>query len=1368
MANVFRLLPLVLLPVVAIPAEVYVPDELQAWEEWVLDGHEYRECPFYFDRGASARGDFVCVWPGTLELDVTEEGGRFSQRVSVAAEESWLPLPGDENHWPDRVTLNGEPAIVVERSGAPAIAVGPGEYAVQGRFAWDERPARLRMPPASGLVELSVDGRRIARPEIDRSGIFLGESAPEAAERDTIDVVVHRLVTDAVPTRLTTRLSIDVSGSVREATLGPVLPDGFTPVSLSSALPVRLEPDGTLRLQVRPGRWQVSLVARAAEVLNAVTLDGGSLADTEIWSYRGNDRLRVTAAEGLPPVDPVRVNAPPEWQELPAFRVTSGDTLTIVERSRGQASAENTLTLDRDMWVDFDGGGFTVRDRVGGRMQTGWRLDMRMPFELASATEAGDNLLVTKGDEDGESGVEVRRANVDLEALARVEVRGTLPATGWLARFTEVSADLYLPPGHKLLAAPGADRAIGSWTANWQLLDFFLVLIITIAAWKLFGRGAGVIAVLALALSYNEPGAPAWLWLNLLVAVALLRVAPPGRLRLTVQGYLGASAVLLVLALVPFIGDQLRFALYPQLEPQAVAYYDAPGRAGTTMPVDADDSPATLAVQPSKVQSVEADEARRERPFGFAGTPALEEVVVTGSRLDTSQTNFARYAASAVVQTGPGIPSWQWNQYRLTWSGPVDAGQELRLVILPRWLVSVLRVLSVALLLLLAGVLLADVSGRRWRLPGGLTLGRGTAGLLLVAMLGTVTLSPRDALAEMPDAEILNELERRLTRTPECVPRCGELSSASVDAGDEAIRIVLDVVALEDIALPLPGSERGWRPDAVSASGSLPVRVVRAGNGALWLMVPEGRQRFVLSGSVAGVDSVEIPFPTPPRTVDVSADGWVVAGIKDRRLLSGSIELNRLRSDESGDSAARWESSRFPPFVAIGRSIEIGRDWRVNTTVTRIAPTEGALSLEIPLLDGETVISEDVDIVDGNLRVTMGPDQSSVRWTSNLPERSPIELAAAGGAPWTETWYVGVGSIWHVEFGGVPESGAGNGRANIRTAEFHPRGGESLTIVATRPEAVSGATLAFDAVELATEQGMRTASAVLTLDYRSTRGDEHVIRLPVEADVTRVLLDGEQRALRAANGELSVPILPGKHNIRIEWREDLPVSAIAPTPAVDIGAPAGNVSLDMALPENRWLLVTSGPALGPAVLYWSELAVLVVFALLLGRIPWTPLKARHWLLLGLGFSTFNWPVMALVIVWLLAVGARDHWRTALSWWRYNLVQAGIVAVTVIALAAIVASLPQGLLGTPDMHVTGNDSWGNRLSWFADRSESALPTALAVSVPMWIYKVLILAWSLWLSLALLRWLPWTWQVFARDGFFKPRQSAEPGAPGSGAA
>ena len=57
--------------------------------------------------------------------------------------------------------------------------------------------------------------------------------------------------------------------------------------------------------------------------------------------------------------------------------------------------------------------------------------------------------------------------------------------------------------------------------------------------------------------------------------------------------------------------------------------------------------------------------------------------------------------------------------------------------------------------------------------------------------------------------------------------------------------------------------------------------------------------------------------------------------------------------------------------------------------------------------------------------------------------------------------------------------------------------------------------------------------------------------------------------------------------------------------------------------------------------------------------------------------------------------------------------------------------------------------------------AGLPTAVtpccrlppSFTVPLWIYKALILAWALWLSFALLRWLPWVWQCFSSDGFWR---------------
>jgi hypothetical protein len=325
-------------------------------------------------------------------------------------------------------------------------------------------------------------------------------------------------------------------------------------------------------------------------------------------------------------------------------------------------------------------------------------------------------------------------------------------------------------------------------------------------------------------------------------------------------------------------------------------------------------------------------------------------------------------------------------------------------------------------------------------------------------------------------------------------------------------------------------------------------------------------------------------------------------------------------------------------------------------------------------------------------------------------------------------------------------------------ATFYPRGGESLKVDTRRPEGSAGSTLAFDSVSLSARHGERSSDVTLALEYRSTRGAQHTLFIPDNAEVTDVIIDGQSQSLRGRDGRIDLPIVPGAHSIQLSWRADDELATRLSTPMVDIGAPASNISLHLELPQNRWLLATSGPRLGPAVLYWSELAVLILFAIILGRTKLAPLKTWQWLLLGLGFSTFNWPALAWVVGWLLLSGARGRWQADTNWWRFNLVQVAFALLTVIALGMIVSSLPGGLLGVPDMHVAGNGSFGNLLQWFADQSVAALPTATAISLPIWVYKALILGWALWLSFALLRWLPWVWRSFSSQGYWRPRERA----------
>jgi hypothetical protein len=288
---------LLAIPLRLLVADVAVPPELQPWQSWVLQGEEFRRCPYATGSQAADAGAFRCAWPERLALDLDAHGGRFAQRWELFAE-SWISLPGDLEHWPREVQLDGARAAVVMREGIPQIHLSTGSHFISGSFRWARRPEALTVPAEAGIIALTIEGRPVAQPERSGNAVWLGQRRG-AVEPQQLSLQVYRLLSDDIPAALTTQIRVQAAGEAREELLAPVLPKGFVPMSLASELPARLEPDGRLRVQARAGNWQIVLVARAPGVADVLRRPAGegAWASDEIWSFQGIDRLRVAAVE---------------------------------------------------------------------------------------------------------------------------------------------------------------------------------------------------------------------------------------------------------------------------------------------------------------------------------------------------------------------------------------------------------------------------------------------------------------------------------------------------------------------------------------------------------------------------------------------------------------------------------------------------------------------------------------------------------------------------------------------------------------------------------------------------------------------------------------------------------------------------------------------------------------------------------------------------------------------------------------------------------------------------------------------------------------------------------------------------------------
>jgi hypothetical protein len=1349
-----------------------LPPELRPWVAWVRDEAPDSVCP-------TLRGAAVCLWPGRLDLRLDGSGGTFAfeARADRALD---VRLPGDAQRWPESVRVDGRPAAVLEGNGGPAVRVAAGAHRFEGRFSWSRLPDSLAVPPRLALVDVTIAGQRVPFPRRDEGGlVWLHADDTAAGAVESLRLQAFRRVADGVPLWVETRLSLEVSGKAREVELVGALVPHSAAVSVSGGLPARLDPSGRLRVQVRAGSFSVSVLARLEGPVHTITPPRvqAPWPSREVWVFAADEPLRQVELSGLAPVDPSRTDLPPEWRSLPAYVVEPASKLTLSELRRGETEAPpDRIQLERQIWLDLSGGGFTVRDSFTGALSRTWRLDLKRPGELGRAALDQVDQLITANPASGAAGLELRRGALDLEADSRSPRSGPLPAVGWSADVERLGATLNLPPGWWLLAATNVDRAPGAWTARWTLLGVFFVLVVAGATFRLFGRGWGVVALLAMTLSYDEPQAPFLVWLSLLGAIALAAVAPAGRLRQVARFWRGASLLALVLILAPFLRDQVRNALYPQVAaasqvsvPGGFRVTLAPGVAAPAAP------PAQAEPDQSKVDRLNAlgyaAKEAKDQDTAIDTKGAMEEQVEVASPTVNKPNRLSKnaYQASsnavaleqdprAVLQTGPGVPHWSWRSYALGWTGPVKADQTVRLWLISPGLNRVITFLRIVLVLLLAAILLGGTPSLR-PAPGVAQ----TAILLALCILAPAVAA---SAAETPDRALLEELKRRITRPETCQPHCiststlhlrlagGELSfSAEVDAGDAG-------------AWAVPGPPTSWVPSEVRVDGQLTSALARMDDGFVYVRLAPGAHRVDVSGPAPRADTLTLQLRDRPHRATADAAGWDVSGLRADGPPDTSVQLSRrLRAGER----AREESGLYAPWLEVRRTLSLGLTWRVRTEVRRVSPTGAPVSLRVPLVEGEAPTEPELEVKDGVAVISLGRDETEAGWSSTLPVTEALRLRAPEGQPWSEVWRLECSLVWECQSEGLaPVSHQADGTLS---PQYRPWPGETLQLRFFHPQAVAGQTVTLDAARVETTPGERLTTTVLSLTARASREEPLVLALPADSEVQEVTVAGAPRPGPAEGGKLRVTLHAGSQAVVVRWREPRGMSLYQRVPAVGLPVPAVNVESLLHLPENRWLLLTRGPSWGPAVLFWGYLLFALVVAFGLFLFAETPLTLGAWLLLTLGLSQAS-ALEGLVVAGLFVVMGWRARRPRTSALAHDALQV-VLAVWVLAALIVLYDVVQtGLLLRPDMQVAGAESGNALLRWYSDHVEGGTPSPGVLSLPLWVYRVLMLAWALWLAVSLLRWTGWIWRSLNEGALWRPlawpprRPAAEAPSTGGG--
>ncbi len=462
-----------------------VPAPLAPWVPWVLDGQTSYGCTLV---GAA----YQCVWPGELSLALGDGGGTFELTL-VADRDSSVALPGSAVHFPTDVTVDGTARPIADVGGGPSIRVGPGAHAIRGTFAWRALPEILEVPSTIARVALVLRGERVRSPRREDTGaVWLARAAAGEAAEGHLEIEVFRRIQDAAPFQVTTHLSVRVSGEPREVELGNVLLEGMVPTELTSDLAVRLSPDGSMTAQVHAGTFSIEVTAMISAPPSTLSPPAQEepWPAIETWTWVANERLRQVEIDGAPSVDPTRTNLPETWRDSPAYLLAPDRTLRFTTTRRGEPQPPpNVLSLTRELWLDLDGEGYTVRDQLSGQMSSGYRLDLR-EGDLGHAVVGGRDQLVTTLD--GASGVEPgRRPSISMRnGGSRTPSRRSRPSLG-TRTFSTSRRRCGFRRGYDLFAVAGVDEAPGTWVEKWNLWGLFFVVLLSLAIGKMGSAGAG-------------------------------------------------------------------------------------------------------------------------------------------------------------------------------------------------------------------------------------------------------------------------------------------------------------------------------------------------------------------------------------------------------------------------------------------------------------------------------------------------------------------------------------------------------------------------------------------------------------------------------------------------------------------------------------------------------------------------------------------------------------------------------------------------------------------------------------------------------------------------------------------------------------
>lgn len=1352
-------------------ADLGIPAELQNWTGWINAKHPEWKC-------AKVSKAYECLWPGSIVYLVSEKKAKFLIKAQFLAKDQ-LELPSSDNLSPANLTVKDQVNQIIfppirKEDGKIFVNLEPGDYSVEGDFNWDEIPSEIPVPESYGMYEVKFEGENGSKLDFVRLGNAIRFQNREKTDRtSSINLKVFRKFLDASPIIVESLLRVQISGGARSYNVGQFLPKHSHLIEVDSELPYQIGSDGALSLQLLPGQYDLKFTSVIAQPVNSIELPAFN-ADVwpkeETWSWNANNPLRSVEVEGARATEASLTELPDEWKNAATYVVASDSKVTLSEIRRGKEPKPfSNLRLQRSLWIDLDGTGYTVSDTFSGELQQISRLNALKETELGRATLNGNQQLITLDPQNNLAGVEVRDTSISLNAVSRLAKSKTISAVGWDTNVDSLNLNLSLPPSWMLFATLNTSYAESSWFESWTLFEVFILILIVIATYKIFGAPLAVLVGLAGVVNYNEFLAPNLLIIHIIILEVCRRlVKDKGSFFYKLFNWLLiATYALWALATITFTKLQFTQLLFPQLQ------------AGTRYRTILQDLllalenslfswPMLLVILAIAIYGVHRFLAAQGfwkkiftgMAFGvlfliaipmFVGTFQYTEYSRSGSPLAKAPSSYLNTMRSyemadqpadaggefqaqildnkmRVFQSGPATPDWKWRTHDITVNGPVSAKHEITIFLLSP---SVTRTLAAVRCLVAFFLILFMFKALSFKINS-----RVVNTLASIFLFSLFPFCLQNANAETPPKEILEEMEQRLADKQCDSEKCATIRDLRIDLTNDSLSMYFDISSEGQSSIFIPGPSSTFHVKKIVLNGKETIALRNSAENYLEVKTLPGNNRLEIQGDLPDSLSFALEFAEKAIHTTVNAPGWYVEGISAEGMIQRGLHFTK---EENGSKKIKPTEVRnsHTSWVIAKRSFLISESVSVSTNLERIGDVSAPLKVELPLMPGEIVTNKDSAKEGDKLIVYIPAGERNYAITSNIALPASLELEAKSSNLISEEWNVFCESFVACVFSGLNPTATDYHLKNKYL--WHPFPGEKVSVGIKTLGLAAGEYLTIDKLFHNVNWGSSRISGNLQINLRATKQLSFEVAFKGQEKIENVLVDRIPGTSKVSESTVSVLLSPGNHDLTISYAKEWQPQYIEYMPVFSANADLHNLNFTINPSAERWVVWTGGGFWGPSVVFWAKILMLIFLIFLMVKLELLQMSLPSVVLLALGLSTLPIILLCIPLFWLVALNYIPVYQDRyLPNWK---VAKAVVfwGLSLLSLTILYHLVRNGLVLEPPMLIVGNNSSYYSLRWFFDHSGKESPAPWVISFPIWYWRAIALAWSGWFVFKLFEWL-----------------------------